>query len=107
VPKKASSDTTEFKAMLTAVRETTSVEGGQEEGRRSPPATAHIVGERARWSGAEESRRSPLFLDDSVVVGGCRGVSVDMSESICALHQLGKFVVVAGDPLAPKRASQG
>ncbi len=67
-------------------------------------ATAHIVGERARWSGAEESRRSPLFLDDSVVVGGCRGVSVNGSESTCALHQLDEFVVVAGDPLAPKRA---
>ncbi len=37
MPKKALSDTTEFKAMFTAVREATSVEG-QEEGRRSPPA---------------------------------------------------------------------
>jgi hypothetical protein len=38
VPKKASSDTTELKRMLTVGREATWVEGGQEEGRRSPPA---------------------------------------------------------------------
>jgi hypothetical protein len=70
-------------------------------------ATTHIVGERARWSGAYESRRSPLLLDDSVVVGGGRGVRVYGSESTGALHQLDEFVVVAGDPLAPERAGQG
>jgi hypothetical protein len=43
-------------------------------------ATAHIVGERARRSGAEESRRSPLLFNDPVIVGGGRGVSVNRSE---------------------------
>ena len=37
-PKKALSETTELKRMLTVGREATWVEGGQEEGRRSPPA---------------------------------------------------------------------
>jgi hypothetical protein len=37
-PKKALSETTELKRMLTVGREATWVEGGQEEGRQSPPA---------------------------------------------------------------------
>ncbi len=38
VPKKASSDTTELRTQLRAVREAVSVEGGHEDRRRSPPA---------------------------------------------------------------------
>jgi hypothetical protein len=69
-------------------------------------ATADIVSERARRSGAEESRRSPLFLDNAVIIGGGRGVSVNGSEGTGALHELDEFVVVAGDPLVPKGTSQ-
>jgi hypothetical protein len=47
-------------------------------------ATAHIVGERARRSGAEESKRSPLLFNDPVIVGGGRGVSVNRSEGTCS-----------------------
>ena len=68
-------------------------------------ATAHIVGERARRSGAEESRRSPLLFNDPVIVGGGRGVRVNGSEGTGALHELDEFVVVAGDPLVPKGTS--
>ncbi len=101
MPKKASSDTTEFKAMLTAVREATSVEGGQEEGRRSPPAVP-----RTRRARAEERGGMPLLLNYAVVVGGSRGVGVDRGQGTGALDELDELVVVAVDPLLAERAGQ-
>ncbi len=52
VPKKASSDTTEFKTQLRAVREVVSVEGGPHERKRSPPAVP-----RTRRSTSVQSER--------------------------------------------------
>ncbi len=52
VPKKASSDITEFKTQLRAVREAVSVEGGHDERRRSPPAVS-----RTRHSTSVQSER--------------------------------------------------
>jgi hypothetical protein len=69
-------------------------------------APADVVSERARRAGAEESRRSPLFLNHPVVVGGGRSVRVNGSEGTCALHELDEFVIVAVDPLVPKGTSQ-
>ena len=69
-------------------------------------APADVVSERARRAGAEESRRSPLFFDDPVVIGRGRSVRVNGSEGTCALHELDEFVIVSVDPLVPKGTSQ-
>jgi hypothetical protein len=69
-------------------------------------APADVVSERARRAGAEESRRSPLFFNHPVIVGGGRSVRVNGSEGTCALHELDEFVIVSVDPLVPKGTSQ-
>ncbi len=95
------------KTSLAAVREATSVEGGQEGGTiTSRIATVDVVEERARRAGAEERGGSPLLLDDSVIVGGGVGVGVDRGQGACALDELEELVVIALDPLPSERAGQ-
>ena len=74
--------------------------------RGAATAPADVVSERARRAGAEESRRSPLFFNHPVIVGGGRSARVNGSEGTCALHELDEFVIVSVDPLVPKGTSQ-
>ena len=69
-------------------------------------APADVVSERARRAGAEESRRSPLFFNHPVIVGGGRSVRVNGSEGTCAPHELDESVIASVDPLVPKGTSQ-
>jgi hypothetical protein len=114
VPKRVSFDTTEFRVMLTAVREATSVEGRQEEGRRAPLAVRRLTSSMRQRDGAgrkrveEESERGPLTLLNYPVVveGGSRGVGMDGGESAGAFDELDEFVIIASDPLPLKRTGQ-
>jgi hypothetical protein len=83
VPNEASSDTIELNRILTVGRDATWVEGGQEEGKRSPPAVPRtrpstpVIEKRAEGAGLLEGKGRPLFLGDKIVVGGGGGGKVD------------------------------
>ena len=95
------------------MREAVGVEGGQDEGRRSPPAvpptypSVDVVEEGSLVTWEKEGGGAPFFFYNSVVIGGGGGGEMDGGESLGGLHQLHQLLTIADCPLRTKRSGDG
>ena len=96
-PKTASEETMELNRILTQGREATSVEGGTDDSRRSPPAVHAHAGRRpfrknGKSRGEEETR-------ETVVVGRVGEGKVNGAEGARSFNELYQLVVTSSQPL--------